>query len=94
MRDDPNSVKRAAFTVNEFLEWARISRSTFYKEVAAGKIEIRKVGGRSLVLRANAENWLNSLPLSSELPPPENDIAARLERIRRSHRAEGVDDAA
>lgn len=53
---------RGAFTVNEFLDWARISRTTFYKEVSAGRLRLRKVGKRSLVLRQTAEEWLNSLP--------------------------------
>jgi len=64
---DPNSTglnepQPAAFTVNEFLAWARISRSTLYKEVDAGRIPIRKCGRRTLILRDAAESWLRSLP--------------------------------
>jgi len=51
-----------ALTVKEFLTWARISRTTFYNQVNAGKIPLKKVGKRSLVLRSDAEIWLNSLP--------------------------------
>ncbi len=51
-----------ALTVKEFLTWARISRTTFYNQVNQGKIPLKKVGKRSLVLRKDAEVWLNSLP--------------------------------
>jgi len=51
-----------AFTVKEFLAWSRISRTTFYKEVSAGRINLRKVGKSSLVLRKDAERWLSALP--------------------------------
>lgn len=51
-----------ALTVLEFLDWARISRTTFYKEVNAGRIPLKKVGKRSLVMRSDAEAWLSNLP--------------------------------
>lgn len=54
-----------AFTVNEFLIWARISRTKFYQEVAAGKIPIRKLGKKTLIKRADAENWLDGLTLAA-----------------------------
>lgn len=54
-----------AMTVKEFLDWARISRTTFYKEVNAGRIQLKKVGKRSLVRRADAEAWLDSLPCAA-----------------------------
>lgn len=51
-----------AMTVLEFLDWARISRTTFYKQVNAGRIPLKKVGKRSLVMRSDAEVWLSNLP--------------------------------
>lgn len=50
------------FTVNEFLTWSRISRQTFYREVAAGNIVVRKLGKRTLIDREEAERWFNALP--------------------------------
>lgn len=55
---------RAAFTVGEFLEWSRISRSKFYGEVGAKRICVRKLGKRTLILRTDAEAWLHALPAS------------------------------
>ena len=54
--------ERAAFTVNEFLTWARISRAKFYEQVKDGRIPIRKLGKKTLVLKSDAERWLNDLP--------------------------------
>ncbi|MEP1441601.1 MAG: helix-turn-helix domain-containing protein [Hyphomicrobiales bacterium] len=58
--------QNGAITVKDFLDWARISRTTFYKEVKEGRIPLKKVGKRSLVLRRDAEAWLDSLPDASE----------------------------
>ncbi len=54
-----------AMTVKDFLSWARISRTTFYKEVNEGRIPLKKCGKRSLVTRADAETWLSNLPAAA-----------------------------
>ncbi len=59
------NTKTGALTVKEFLAWSRISRATFYKQVNEGRIPLKKVGKRSLVRRADAESWLNSLPVAA-----------------------------
>ena len=60
-----NQVDPAAFTVKEFLSWARISHTKFYDEVGNGRIVPRKCGKRTLVLRTDAEEWLNNLPTAA-----------------------------
>ena len=60
-----NTNTTGAMTVIEFLAWSRISRTTFYKEVKEGRIPLKKVGKRSLVLVRNAEAWLEGLPSTS-----------------------------
>jgi excisionase family DNA binding protein len=57
---------RAAITVKEFCDWARISRSTFYNLVASGQLATRKIGNRTLVLCVDAQKWLEALPRSDE----------------------------
>ena len=39
-----------------------IGRTSFYREVAAGRLRIRKFGSATRVTRADAEAWLASLP--------------------------------
>ena len=40
-----------ALTINEACGYMRVSRSTIYNLAKAGKLPIRKVAGRSLILR-------------------------------------------
>jgi excisionase family DNA binding protein len=56
---------RGAMTVDEFCGWARIGRSKFYQEVQEGRIRLRKIGRKSVVIRQDAEAWLSSLPATA-----------------------------
>lgn len=56
------STKPAAFSVRDFCQWANISRSSFYKEVNAGRIQPVKLGKKTLILCKEAERWLSELP--------------------------------
>ena len=58
---------RAAMTVQEFLDWAAIKKTTFYREVKAGRSSTRKVGRRTLVLIEDANRWLEGLPQGGDL---------------------------
>ncbi len=51
-----------AFTLAEFLTWARIGRTKAYQEIDAGRLKVRKLGRKTLILRTDAEAWLNNLP--------------------------------
>ena len=50
-------------TVGDFLARYSISRTSFYREVAAKRIAIRKLGTASRVARADAETWAKNLPV-------------------------------
>ncbi len=45
-------------TVRDFLTHYRVGRTTFYKEVQAGRLRIIKLGQATRVSVADAENWL------------------------------------
>lgn len=49
-------------TVAEVCENYRLGRTTFYREVAKGRIAIRKLGNATRVARTDMESWLNALP--------------------------------
>ena len=53
---------KAAYTVAEFLEAYGLGRTKFYELVHSGAIKARKNGQRTVVLAADAQAWLNSLP--------------------------------
>jgi excisionase family DNA binding protein len=52
-----------AFTVKTFCEAFGIGRSLAYEEIAAGRLKVRKLGRRTLILRPDAERWAKSLPI-------------------------------
>ncbi|MBA4044756.1 helix-turn-helix domain-containing protein [Erythrobacter tepidarius] len=49
-------------TVAEFKDRFKISHSAFYREVAANRIPIRKIGRATRIAVADAEAWAASLP--------------------------------
>ena len=53
---------REAFAVREFCARYGICRQTFYDEIKRGRIKARKVGKKTIVLRADADAWAASLP--------------------------------
>jgi excisionase family DNA binding protein len=57
MKDTHTSLPRLAISVAEFCEIFSIGRSTFYEEVKAGRLKVRKVGVRTLVPSAEAQAW-------------------------------------
>ena len=50
-------------TVNDFLQRYRIGRTSFYREVNAGHIKLRKFGSASRIARADTEAWAANLPV-------------------------------
>ena len=52
----------AAFTITEFIKWSRIGRTKTYQLINDQKLRCVKVGRKTLILRVDAEAWLNSLP--------------------------------
>lgn len=60
-----NEAPPLALTVKQFCTQFSISRTTFYEEVKARRLEVRKIGHKSIVLTAEAERWLTSLPSST-----------------------------
>jgi excisionase family DNA binding protein len=54
--------ENGAFTINSFCVWAQLVRTKVYEEINAGKLYAVKVGGKTLIPRASAAEWLASLP--------------------------------
>lgn len=53
---------KPAYSVTEFLAAFGLGRTKFYELVNAGEIKTRKAGAKTLVLAADAQRWLDSLP--------------------------------
>lgn len=52
-----------AYRIDEFCKAYGLGRSLVYEELRAGKLQARKVGGRTLIFKADADRWANSLPV-------------------------------
>lgn len=63
-------MQKAAFTVAEVAEQGSMSRRQVYRLLKAGKLKARKSERKTLILRQDFENWLNSLPYAdlAEIP--------------------------
>jgi hypothetical protein len=59
------SPQPALMTIREFCEWSRIGKTAVYREIKVGRLVLRKVGAKSLIAMANAEQWLRNLPTAS-----------------------------
>jgi hypothetical protein len=53
---------RGAMSVAEFGRWACIGKTKIYAEVKAGRLTLRKIGTKTVILCSEAEQWLRSLP--------------------------------
>jgi hypothetical protein len=53
---------REAFAVREFCARYGICRETFYSEIRRGRLRVRKLGAKTVILRADAEAWADALP--------------------------------
>ena len=48
----------------EFCAWARISKTTAYEEIAAGRLKVVYVGRKPIITPENRRAWRDSLPTS------------------------------
>lgn len=48
-------------TVQDFLQSFRVGKTTFYREVEAGRLKIVKIGRSTRIASDDAAAWLNSL---------------------------------
>jgi excisionase family DNA binding protein len=56
-----------ALSIRQVLDLTGISRPTFYSHVKAGRIVARKLGRRTIVMAADLERYLESLPRLHEI---------------------------
>lgn len=70
-----SSIAAEALSVLEACVVAGIGRTALYAEIGKGSIPAKKVGRRTLILRADILDWLRRLP-AAELTAPRSDKAA------------------
>jgi hypothetical protein len=57
-----------ALTITAFCQGYGVGRSRCYEMIAAGSVEARKFGAKTLITRESAERWFQSLPGFSPAP--------------------------
>jgi hypothetical protein len=55
--------ERGAFTVSEFRARYKISQAKFYEEAGSGRLQVRKIGSKTVILYSDALAWERSLPV-------------------------------
>ena len=51
-----------ALTIADAVRVAGTSRTVLYEEMRAGRLPFRKLGRRTLIMRADLEAWLSEMP--------------------------------
>lgn len=54
-----------AYTIKDFCRAYGVGRTLVYSEMAAGRLRARKAGRRTLILKTDADAWLDALPLAT-----------------------------
>jgi excisionase family DNA binding protein len=54
--------EKLAYTIPEACAAAGIGKSKMYEEIAAKRLRARKLGHRTLILKADLAAWLEALP--------------------------------
>jgi len=52
-----------ALSVAEAIKLSGLGRSYIYLAIQRGELPVRKAGRRTLILRTNLEDWIDSLPM-------------------------------
>jgi excisionase family DNA binding protein len=55
-----------ALSIDQCCEYIGVRKTKLYAEVKSGRLELRKVGSKSVVFRSEAERWLRALPTAAE----------------------------
>jgi excisionase family DNA binding protein len=58
-----NKQEKLAYRIDEACAVAALGRTTLYSEIAAGRLEARKAGRRTLITADALSRWLDGLPV-------------------------------
>ncbi|MCB1503970.1 MAG: helix-turn-helix domain-containing protein [Hyphomicrobiaceae bacterium] len=67
---------KSAFTVSEVVQRSGLGRDSIYAAIREGRLFARKAGRRTLILRADLEIFLASLPKLDLRPTQSADVSA------------------
>ena len=56
---------KLSYSINDACDEINCGRTKIYQEIAAGKIKVRKLGKRTIILEDDLQSYLNSLPVAA-----------------------------
>ncbi|WP_454628445.1 hypothetical protein [Bradyrhizobium cenepequi] len=62
---DQPAATDGAMSIDEFCRRYCVGKTKAYAEAKAGRLQMLKIGSKTVVARAEAQRWLNSLPTAS-----------------------------
>ena len=65
MHSAQNNDDRIAYSVHDSTRVSGVGRTTTFNAIRAGHLKVRKLGRRTLILKKDLEEWLNSLPTTN-----------------------------
>jgi excisionase family DNA binding protein len=63
MNTQPAELKREGLSIQEASSIAGIGRTKIYEAISNGKLKARKFGKRTIILRADLQDFLSKLPV-------------------------------
>jgi hypothetical protein len=63
LTSEQNMTEQVAYTLPEFCLRFGIGKTKAHSEINAGRLKARKNGTRTIVTAADAQTWLDSLPI-------------------------------
>jgi excisionase family DNA binding protein len=61
-----HGLEELVYTVPEACQLGKFGTNTLYNAIKEGRLKVRKLGARTLILRDDFLAFLNSLPVSNE----------------------------
>lgn len=62
MKPEPSTLPKIAYSIREATEVSSLGRTSIYAHIAAGRLEARKVGGRTVVLASSLHDLISGGP--------------------------------
>lgn len=69
-----SDVEKKAYDIKSFCKAYSISRTLTYREIASGRLQILKLGRKTLITRQAAENWLQLRQSARPIEPSESQV--------------------
>jgi hypothetical protein len=57
------TIEKCAYTLKDFCSAFSIGQTKLHEEIKSGRLKVRKFGTKGLIAKADADAWLENLPV-------------------------------